>query len=246
MIAGVWGKKVGMTQVFTKKTFGSAQQSGKKSASTGDVIFKDIVVPVTAIALQGWFVIGYKMKTRDGYDAVKIGCARDRYADKPFAEEWIKKPATYFLYVREVKVVVPEGLSQEQFSVHMKEQGMSLGAPFNILKDLREGSMVDAFGVTKGAGFAGVVRRHGFTGARASHGAAMGNRPGSMGGSRMQGKIMKGKRLPGHMGVNNRSARNLEIVKIIDGNHPLVLVKGSVPGKAGSLVFLRKVSSSGY
>lgn len=240
MIAGVWGKKIGMTQVFVKEVMRDSQQESKKS--TGEMVYKDVVVPVTAIDVRGWVVIGYKMQARDGYDAVKVARPRDRYIDLPFSTEWIKKSKHYFLFVREVKLEKCEGLSIEQFSEEMNTRKLSLGSPFNVLSEIPEGMLVDAFGVTKGAGFAGVVRRHGFTGARASHGAAMGNRPGSMGGSRMQGKILKGKRLPGHMGVCHRAMRGLKIVKIIDGDSPLVLVKGSIPGKAGSLVFLRRAS----
>lgn len=239
MIAGVWGKKVGMTQLFVKKVVRESQ-GGKKGAE--EVVYKDVVVPVTAIDVRGWIVVGYKIGERDGYDAIKVACPRDRYLSAPFSAEWLKKSKHYFLFVREVKISGCDGLTEQQFHEQMKTRGLIVGAPFVGVNDLPEGLTVDVFGTTKGAGFAGVVRRHGFTGARASHGAAMGKRPGSMGGARMQGKILKGKRLPGHMGVNKRAMLGLEIVKIVQGESPLILVKGSVPGKAGSLVFLRRAS----
>ncbi len=104
---------------------------------------------------------------------------------------------------------------------------------------LAEGDTVDVFGITKGAGFQGVVKRHGFAGGRASHGATFGRFPGGLSFMRSRGRVIKGKRMPGHMGVDRRVMKNLEIIKIESEAH-VVLVKGSVPGKSGSLVFVRK------
>lgn len=208
MNAGLWGKKIGMTQVFDG----------------------DIVVPVTAIDVTGWIVFGFKTVERDGYNALIIGLVKDRYASQSFTKEWTKSSKRYFSVVREVKT------SQDASS-------FVLGEKIAFHKDLEIGSEVDVFALTKGCGFAGVVRRHGFTGGKASHGSTMGKRPGSMGGARMQGKIIKGKKLPGHMGVVQRMMSGLKVIRVVEKNdQPVVLVKGSVPGKAGSLVYIRKAS----
>ncbi len=96
------------------------------------------------------------------------------------------------------------------------------------------------FGITKGLGFQGVVRRHGFSGGPASHGSTFGRVPGSLGNQTACGRVSKGKKMPGHMGVNRVAMKNLEVINV-EPEARVVLVKGSVPGKAGAIVFVRKV-----
>lgn len=204
MVTGLWGKKIGMTQVF----------SGNK------------VAPVTVIDFAHWFVTNVKTQERDGYQAVQVGRIKEKYAQEAFSEEWLKKPQQYFSFVREIKVDGELG-------------DVKVGQPADFKTLVAQGDKVDVFGITKGCGFAGVVRRHGFTGARASHGSMMGRRPGSIGFMRSQGRVIKGKKLPGRMGNQKQVMKNLEIVRV-EPDAQIVLVKGSVPGKAGSLVFIRK------
>jgi|GEM_PF-846001 len=203
MIAGVWGRKIGMTQVFEG----------------------DAVVPVTAINVDFWVVTGLKIRERDGYDAMQVGCIKDRFTDCDFSPDWVKQPKKYFNFIREIKL-------QESATY-------TVGDKVSPLTYLAEGKRVDVFGLTKGCGFAGAVKRHGFTGAPATHGSTMGNAPGSMSGPRTKGKVIKGKRLPGHMGMQQRAAMGLRVIKLINKPTATVLVKGSVPGKGGTLVFLR-------
>ncbi|MFC1842792.1 50S ribosomal protein L3 [Candidatus Dependentiae bacterium] len=204
MITGLWGKKIGMTQVFSKE---------------------NEVVPVTAVDVSGWVVTNLRTKERDGYSAVQVGRVKDRYADKKFDINWLKKPKNYFSFVREIKLA--------------EEKPFVVGKPVDFESILSEGDLVDVFGMTKGCGFAGVVRRYNFAGPPGSHGSTMGKKPGSLGGACSQGKVAKGKKLPGHMGNRKRAAKNLEVVQVKQ-EAEVVLVKGSVPGKSGSLVFLRK------
>ncbi len=206
MVAGVWGKKIGMTQVFADNK----------------------VVPVTVIDVSYWVVTQVKNEEQDGYVAVQVGRVKDRYAKQEFSADWIKKQNKYFSFIREVKIRKDQ--EQQQFTVGQK-------VDFHTL--LNTGDHVDVTGITKGAGFAGAVRRHGFTGGRASHGSTLGKRPGSLSFMRSQGRVIKGKRLPGHMGVDTCMVKNLEVVKIYPEEH-IVLVKGAVPGKSGSLVFIRR------
>lgn len=204
MVAGLWGKKIGMTQLFQN----------------------DKVVPVTVINTSNWFVTQVKNENVDGYNAVQVGCLKQKYSSKPFDESWLKNIKKYFSDVREIKLD------------EVKEE-LVAGKPADFASILSEGNSVDIFGHTKGCGFAGTVKRHGFSGGADSHGDKTGRRPGSMSFMRSQGRVIKGKRLPGHMGTNRIAVKNLEIVKI-DPASNIIAVKGSVPGKSGTLVFISK------
>ncbi len=206
MISGVWGKKLGMTQCFEN----------------------DKVVPVTAIDLSSWLMVGEKTLKRDGYDAIRVGLLRKRYEKVAFSSEWLKKLSTYFLYVREIKMVA----TGETFSLRYGQ-----AVPADVLV---EGAFVDVVGITKGKGFTGVVKRYGFTGGKASHGSTMGERrPGSISWMRRQGRIIKGKRMSGHMGTARCAIQGLRIVNI-KRVEQVVFVKGAVPGHVGSLLFIGK------
>lgn len=202
---GLWGKKIGMTQVFS-----DAQK----------------VIPVTVIDLGNWYITQVKTKENDGYSAVKLGHVKGRYAEQAFSADWLQEPRKYFSAFKEVPL---DG-----------EIELSVGQPADVAAILVKGDSVDVFGITKGAGFQGVVKRHGFAGGRASHGATFGRFPGGLSFMRSRGRVIKGRRMPGHMGVERRVMKNLEVVKV---EPSVVLVKGSVPGKAGSLVYVRKASN---
>lgn len=205
-MTGLWGKKIGMTQVFADNK----------------------AVPVTVIDTSNWYITNSKTVERDGYNAVQIGCVRPRYQGQELAADWLKQLKRHFTFVREIK------LDQDPAQMELE-----IGKPAGFLAVIQQGDKVDVFGTSKGRGFAGVVKRHGFTGAPASHGAKMGRRPGSLSWMRTQGRVPKGKRLPGHLGNAQKVIRNLEVVTIRPDDN-VVLVKGSVPGKTGSLVFIRK------
>lgn len=205
MINGVWGTKVGMTQLFVD----------------------GVVKPVTAIDVGYWVVTDIKKEDRNGYNAIQIGCLRKRYRSVDFNREWLKHTKKFFLYTREIHC------SKEAL------QGIEIGKPISLLEGLSVGNKVDVVGLSKGIGFAGVYKRHGFGGAAKTHGSMMGRRPGSIGFTRSSGEIMRGQMMAGHAGCERVSIRNLEIATIsLEAN--IVMVKGSVPGKSGSLVFLKK------
>lgn len=206
MVKGIWGKKIGMTQVFS-----------------GD----DKVVPVTAIDIANWIVTQVKTEVSDGYCAIQIGRIKDRYVGQKFSSEWLKKTARYFSVLREVPVA--------EASVG----NIVIGKPIAINTVVSVGDYVDVAANTKGCGFAGVMRRHNFTGGKASHGCTVGRAPGGIGFFRAEGRVIKGKKLPGHMGNKRRMIRNLDVVAI-EAESNIILVKGAIPGKAGSLVYMRK------
>lgn len=203
---GLWGKKVGMTQIFQG----------------------DKVVPVTVVDVAHWFVVAVKTVKKDGYGAIQVGCVRLRYEGKSFSREWISDLKKYFQYIREIKI--DDASLINSFAVG---QRVDLSSKVDFDK------FVDVTGTTKGAGFAGVVKRYNFRGARASHGDTMGRRTGSIGSLTACGKVIKGKKMPGRMGGKQRTMKSIPVVSF-DKDANLMLVKGSVPGKSGTLVFVRK------
>ena len=204
MINGLWGKKIGMTQMFSHD---------------------NKVIPVTAIDIGTWFVTQIKTEERDGYHALQIGCVKERYQGQPFSFDWLKKPKKYFEVLREVRI--------------SPNHNFEVGQEVLLDGVIGENEVVDVFGTTTGRGFQGVIKRHGFSGGQASHGDQVGRTPGSIGFITHGGRVMRGKAMPGHMGSRKTVMRNLKVQKV-EPESRIVLVKGSIPGKTGSLVFLRK------
>ncbi len=209
MVSGIWGRKIGMTQLFKE----------------------DKAIPVTAIDVSGLLVTGLRTLDRDGYNAIQVGKVKKRFKDSAFSNDWSKCLPNYFEFVREVKLdTLPEGIA--------------IGSAADFIFDWEEGSLVDVFGKTRGKGFAGVVKRYRFGGPPGSHGSKMGKKPGSSGFFRRQGRVIKGKRFPGHMGNVRRVMKNLDLVRL-EKEPKVIFVKGSIPGHSGSLVFIRKVKQAG-
>ncbi|MBT4855750.1 50S ribosomal protein L3 [bacterium] len=206
MVSGLWGRKIGMTQIFQDD---------------------QTVIPVTVIDASSWIITQIKTDERDDYSAVQIGQVRKKYANEAFDISWIKALRKYFIEVKEVKV------SDESLAT------LKVGQQVEFHNDLAEGTTVNIFGTTIGKGFAGVVKRYNFGGGRKTHGSTFHRAPGSIGFMATQGRVIKGKKMPGQMGSKKRVVKNLEIIKV-DPNAQVILVKGSVPGKAGSLVYLQK------
>lgn len=183
-------------------------------------------VPVTAVDASGWYVSQIKAQDKNGYNAIQVAYVREKYQGQSFQQEWLKKLSTYFRWVREI-------------SVDQVPESVQVGQLFDFSQIVQEKDQVNVVGTTKGCGFAGVMRRHKFTGGVGSHGSMLGRKPGSISFMRSQGKVIKGKRMAGHMGVTRKTVRNLEVVQVIAQNN-LVLIKGAMAGKPGSLVYIRK------
>lgn len=203
---GLWCKKIGMTQVFNEN---------------------GVLVPVTVLEAGGAIVTDIKTIDRDGHAAIQIGIVKDRFADKPFAAEWLRDKQAYFSAVREVPLA--EGF-----------RAVEVGMAIDPLEVFTQGDYVNVSGKTIGRGFQGGVKRHGFKGGRASHGDKLGRGPGSMGFMRSRGRVIKGWRMAGHMGTELRTIRGLRVVAT-EAAAKVVLIKGSVPGKTGSLLLVEKV-----
>lgn len=201
----LWGRKIGMTRVFSQDDYRAT--------------------PVTVISVGQWYVLQKKNVEKDGYNAIQLGMLRKKYRKQEFSLDWIKHKKDYFLFLKEIKCV-----SVEQYVV---------GSLFEPKDVFVEGDVIKVTGTSIGKGFQGVVKRYGFTGGRASHGDKLGRHPGSLGGLRTQGMVVKGKKMPGRCGGDVKTIANMRVVGIKDDAN-IILLKGSVPGKSGSLVYLYK------
>jgi large subunit ribosomal protein L3 len=181
-------------------------------------------IPVTVIDVGGWFVTQIKTQENDGYVALQIGLPREKYQGKGFSSSWLKEKKKYFLYLNEV--------SLDDVSGYAVGQRLSL-------KDFKvdSGNKVDVAGTSRGLGFQGVIKRWGFSGGPGGHGSTFHRKPGSIGNMCSQGNVIKGKKLPGQCGNKRITVKNLKVVKV-DEQANCLFVKGAVPGKKNSLLFL--------
>ena len=205
-MAGLIGKKVGMTQIF--------DDEGR-------------VVPVTVVEAGPCPVVQVKTTETDGYSAVQLGFGAQKDIRASKAEKGHAGKAGVEAAPRLLREFpLGEGEAYE------------LGQEITV-EVLEAGDNVKVTGTAKGRGFQGVVKRHGFRGRPATHGHPMSRTPGSMGPGTDPSRVIKGKKLPGQMGGNRVTIRNLEVVKI-DAEKNLVFLKGAVPGAKNSYVLIRK------
>ena len=183
-------------------------------------------IPVTVIELGPCVVTQVKSEATDGYNAIQLGFGTKKPSKvtKPL-EGHFKKSGGSFSVLREVPV---DGATEY-------EVGQTV--PLDIFTI---GEKVDIVGTTKGRGFSGVTKRHGFHLGRKTHGSKSYRIPGSVGCSAWPAKIIRGKKMPGHYGNHRKSIRNLEIVDIRPDQN-LVLIKGAVPGHRDALVMVNKL-----
>src|SRR5205823_8628479 len=210
-VTGILGKKVGMTQLFDDK---------------GDVH------PATVLQAGPCVITQHKSQTRDGYDAAQIGLVeftKESRRSKPRKGHLGKPNLPPVKFIREVPIEVEE----------KPESDGAVKAGDRVLVDIFESEKyVDVVGISKGRGFAGVVRRHHFGGGPAAHGH-MFKVQGSIGASSFPSRTFPGQRMSGHMGVDQVTVRNLQI-RGIDSDDNLLLVEGAVPGpKNGYVVILK-------
>lgn len=201
---------------------------GKKLGCTQVFSENGNALYVTAIEAEPCIVVQVKDDKKDGYNALKVGFGKikERKATKPHEGEFSKNKVDLKRSLREIRV--------DKFDQEYKP-GDSLD-----VKIFKVGDKVKITGNSKGKGFAGVIKRHGFHRGRMSHGSHSHRIPGSVGMCSTPSRIAKGKKMPGRMGGSKVTISGSEIVDIIEDQN-LILVKGSVPGAKGSLVFLRKV-----
>ncbi len=199
---------------------------GKKVGMTQLFDEKGNIVPVTVIEAGPCTVTEVRSMERDGYTAVQLGFGTNKESryTRPMLGQYKKRNLPPSRHLKEFRVADVSG-----FSV-----GQTIKAEL-----FAAGEHVDVRGVTKGRGFAGVVKRHGFVAGHASHGPTFGKQPGSIGSSAYPSRVIKGKRLPGRMGGVNLTIKNLEVVGV-DSEQNYVLVKGAIPGPPNGLVYIQK------
>lgn len=190
------------------------------------------VVPVTVIQAGPCVVTQVRTPEVDGYSAVQLGfgAIRAKSVTKPMAGQFEKAGVTPRKHLVELRTA-----DATEYTV-----GQEINADV-----FANGDVVDVTGITKGKGTAGVVKRHGFKGLRASHGVHRKHRaPGSIGGCSTPGKVFKGVRMAGRMGADRTTVQNLK-VHAVDLEKGLLLVTGAVPGNKGSLVVIRTAAKKG-
>ena len=182
-------------------------------------------VPVTVLRYEPWFVSQIKTNENDGYDAVQLACQPKKAKNSNKAESGHLSKAGFengAQFVKELRQALPEGVV--------------LGAQVSI-ESLSKGDVVKLTSKSKGKGFAGVMKRWNFAGGPAAHGSKFHRRPGSSGNRTWPGRVMPGKKFPGHLGAETVTVKNVEIVEVLASENVL-MVKGPVPGARNTLVKL--------
>ncbi|MDQ3781795.1 MAG: 50S ribosomal protein L3 [Actinomycetota bacterium] len=186
------------------------------------------VVPVTVIKAGPVHITQIKNDQRDGYSAIQIAFKelRAKQVNRPQAGHFARANVTPSKHIVEVRV--------DDVSEYKIGQRIGVGDLFTA------GMMADVTGVSRGKGFAGVMKRHNFKGQGGSHGAHKVHRaPGSLGACATPARVFKGKRLPGRMGNDTTTVLNLEVVQV-DADRDLLMVKGAVPGPKGAVLIIRE------
>ena len=184
------------------------------------------LVPVTVIEAGPCVVTQIKTREKEGYNALQIGFSdiREKLLNKPLKGHFDRAKVPYKRYLREIRVS-----NVEDYKVGSEIKADIFSA----------GDKVDVTGYSKGKGFAGSIKRFNYGRGPESHGSKYHRGPGSLGSTTSPGRVLKGKGLPGRIGMDRVTVQNLEVIKV-DPEHNLVLVKGSVPGAKGSLVMIKK------
>uniref|UniRef100_A0A7V4XT96 Large ribosomal subunit protein uL3 n=1 Tax=Acidobacterium capsulatum TaxID=33075 RepID=A0A7V4XT96_9BACT len=216
-VTGILGKKIGMTQVFDEK---------------GEVH------PITVLQAGPCVITQLKTAARDGYDAAQIGLVefvKDSKVTKPMKGHFAKSDVAPVRMIKEVDIETTAPSADGESNGAVK-------AGDRVLVDIfADEKYVDIIGTSKGRGFAGVVRRHGFGGGPKSHGH-MFQVQGSIGASSFPSRVFPGQRMPGHMGTDRVTVRNLRI-RGIDLDENLIMVEGAVPGPRDGYVLISKAKA---
>jgi large subunit ribosomal protein L3 len=226
MAIGILGRKVGMTQLFDE---------------TGQV------VPVTVIEAGPCDILQVRTVERDGYEAVQLG-----FADMPrrLASRSVRGHVAKLESKRSkkrssngVELLVKAGCEPKRFIREIRGAAGELAVGGKIDVDaLKDVKMVDVTATCKGRGFSGAIRRHNFSGQRATHGVKKCHRAlGGTGASAFPSRVVKGKKMPGQYGNVTKTVRNQKVVKV-DLENNLLLIRGAVPGPIGGYVIIHETN----
>ena len=199
---------------------------GKKLGMTGLFTPEGAYIPVTVVELGPCVVTQVKTVETDGYNALQLGFGhkKTKKVNKPMQGHLKKSGEQVFAHLREFPVDNPEEYSLGQ--------AVTLDM-FSV------GERVDVVGTTKGRGFSGVIKRHGFSRGPMSHGSKSVRIPGSIGCSAWPSRVIRGKKMPGHYGTARQTVKNVKVVDIRPDQN-LVLLQGAVPGHKNALVMINK------
>ena len=199
---------------------------GKKIGMTQIFDESGKVIPVTVIEAGPCVVAQVKTQDTDGYTAIQLGYGdiKEKKLNKPMKGHFTKVNVTPKKHLREFRV---DSIDEVKVGDELKADVFAAG------------EKIDIQGTSKGKGFQGVIKRHGQSRGPMGHGSMYHRRPGSMGPTSTPGRVFKGKKLPGHMGVQTITIQNLEVVAV-DLDKNVILVRGSVPGVNGAILKIRQ------
>ncbi len=185
-------------------------------------------VPVTVIDVGRWIVTQLKTEEVDGYSSLQLGLLRKRYSDDSFNAAWLKSKKKFLEHISEIPAT-PEDLSS-----------LSLGQDVGVsATSIADGDSVKVSGISKGKGFQGVTKRWNFSLGPKSHGSTFHRSPGSIGNLCSVGKVIKGKKLPGHMGNKRITVKGLKVVRV-DPDNGCLFLRGAVPGSKHGFLTIGK------
>jgi large subunit ribosomal protein L3 len=199
---------------------------GKKIGMTQIFDENGVAVPVTVIEAGPVVVVQKKTIENDEYTAVKVGFEKveERKLNKPQKGVFVKSKLPFLKHLKEFRVE--------------NADGFEIGQEIKVSDMFQAGDRVDVSGTSKGKGFQGTIKRYGQSGGPETHGSMYHRRVGSMSANTNPARVFKGKKLPGHMGMQRVTVLNLDVVKV-DEERNLILVKGSVPGPKGAVLEIR-------
>jgi len=197
---------------------------GRKVGMTQVFTGEGQAVPVTVVEAGPCVVVQKKTEANDGYTAVQLGFGekKERLFNKPLKGHFGRAGVKPLRFLRELRVEDPDSYQVGQ------EIKADIFAP---------GERVDVVGTSKGRGFSGGIKRHGFHRGPMAHGSKYHRRPGSLG-AKGPARVFKGRKLPGHYGVARVTVQNLEVVRV-DAERNLLAIKGAIPGPRGGLVLVK-------
>lgn len=203
---------------------------GKKLGMTQVFAEDGAAIGITAIEVEPSVIVQVKTKEKDGYDAIQLGYGRikQKNVTKPLLGHFRKANKGNFRILKEIPAEAGNFEVGQEMTTDI----------------FKPGDFVDVVGTSKGKGFAGVVKRHGFRGGRASHGSMFHRAPGSIGASADPSRVFKGTKMSGQMGNVRKTAQNLQIWQIRPEMN-LLLLKGSIPGSKNGFVLIRQAKKKG-
>jgi 50S ribosomal protein L3, bacterial len=205
---------------------------GKKIGMTQVFNENGLALPVTVIQAGPCPVVQKKNVENDGYASLKVGFGE-------VSEKRLSKPQKGVFS----KVKIPVRKYLREFRTEEVDK-YEIGQEIKVSDMFQDGDRIDVSGISKGKGFQGTIKRYGQSGGNETHGSMYHRRVGSMGSNTSPARVFKGKRLPGHMGVDKITVQNLTVVKV-DAERNLLLVKGAVPGPKGGLLVIKETVKSG-